>query len=138
MTPTYAVKNGVRYRNISASLNQGGKARAGNLSRVPALEIEALVIAAVRKRLGVGSTAQSTFKTTRKPKATKLALPTDKSLIVSHVGRVDVKRGQLAVKLKSLHENQNPRGHERKTGAECSSSPIEDDGSDDHLIASPS
>ena len=54
MTPTYAIKNGVRYRYyISSSLNQGSKAKAGTLNRVPAVEIDALVVAAVRKRFGI-------------------------------------------------------------------------------------
>ena len=69
----------------------------------------------------------------KRPRIKQAIFAPEKSLIASHVLRVDVKRGQLAVKLKSLHKNQNPRGHERKTGAEWSSSPIEDDGSDDHL-----
>ena len=63
MTPTYAVKNGVRYRYyISAGLNQGGKAKATDLSRVPAIEIEALIASAVRKRLGLDSTVHTGSK----------------------------------------------------------------------------
>jgi hypothetical protein len=131
MTPTYAVKNGVRYRYyISASLNQGGKAKAGNLSRVAAVEIEALVASAVRKRLGVDSTVQTGSKSMFKAKAIDLTLLTDKSLIASHVLRVDVRRGQLAVTLKSVHER--PRGEACETGAESIPSPAGNDGSD-HL-----
>jgi site-specific DNA recombinase len=132
MTPTYAVKNGVRYRYyISASLNQGGKARAADFSRVPAVEIEALVVAAVRKRLGVNSTVHTVPRTIHNAKTEDLTI--EKKLIVSHVGRIDVKRGQVAVTLKSVDENRNPRGHEQhKTGAECFSSPTGNDGSD-HL-----
>ena len=53
MTPTYAVKKGVRYRYyISAALIQGQSDKAAKLNRVPAVEIEKLIIGAVRKHLG--------------------------------------------------------------------------------------
>ena len=52
MTPTYAVKKGVRYRYyISAPLIQGQSDKAAKLNRVPAVEIEKLIISAVRKHL---------------------------------------------------------------------------------------
>ena len=51
MTPTCAVKNGVRYRYyISAPLIQGQSDKAAKLSRVPAVEIDKLIISAVRKQ----------------------------------------------------------------------------------------
>jgi len=50
MTPTYAVKKGVRYRYyISAALIQGQSDKAAKLNRVPAAEIEKVIISAVRK-----------------------------------------------------------------------------------------
>ena len=46
MTPTHATKAGVRYRYyISTALIQGQKNKAATLSRVPAAEIEQLVVA---------------------------------------------------------------------------------------------
>jgi hypothetical protein len=133
MTPTYAVKNGVRYRYyISAGLNQGGKAKAGNLSRVPAVEIEALVASAVRKRLGLDSTIHTGSKSMLKAKADDRNRLTEKDLIADHVLRVDVKPGQLAVTLKFVNESQNPRSDACETGAECSSTPAGNDGSDHH------
>lgn len=130
MTPTYAVKNGVRYRYyISAGLNQGGKAKAGNLSRVAAVEIEALVTAAVRKRLGADSTVHPDSRTMHNVQATELTLSTDKRLIASHVARVDVKRGQLAVTLKSVHQSQRPRSAACETGPESIPSSAGNDGS---------
>jgi hypothetical protein len=52
MTPTYAIKNGVRYRYyISAPLIQGQSDKAAHLNRVPAIEIEKLIVGAVRKHL---------------------------------------------------------------------------------------
>ena len=56
MTPTCAVKKGVRYRYyISAPLMQGQSDKAAKLNRVPAVEIEILIISAVRKQLGMKS-----------------------------------------------------------------------------------
>lgn len=52
MTPSYAVKNGVRYRYyISSALIQGQPDKAAKVNRVPATEIEALISNALRKRL---------------------------------------------------------------------------------------
>ena len=52
MTPSYARKNGKRYRYyLSSPLSQGQAEHAGSVRRVPASEIETLVIDAVRKRL---------------------------------------------------------------------------------------
>jgi DNA invertase Pin-like site-specific DNA recombinase len=53
MGPTYAKKNGVKYRYyISAALVQGQAEQAGSISRVPAIEIEGAVTDAIRKHLG--------------------------------------------------------------------------------------
>ncbi len=52
MSPSHAVKKGVRYRYyVSTALIQGRKAEAGTVARVPAQEIEALVLGALRERL---------------------------------------------------------------------------------------
>jgi DNA invertase Pin-like site-specific DNA recombinase len=52
MTPSHAVKNGVRYRYyISSVLIQGQPDKAAKLNRVPASEIEKLILSAVRKHL---------------------------------------------------------------------------------------
>jgi hypothetical protein len=49
MTPAHANKRGVRYRYyVSAALSQGGP--AGSVTRVPAREIEAVVLRALRER----------------------------------------------------------------------------------------
>ena len=52
MTPTYSVKNGVRYRfYVSSALLKGRKAQAGAVSRVPAADLEATVMNAIRKKV---------------------------------------------------------------------------------------
>jgi len=51
MTPTYAMKHGVRYRYyVSAVLAQGNKSDAGSVRRVAAQDIEERVVAALRAK----------------------------------------------------------------------------------------
>ena len=74
MTPTYATKNGVRYRYyVSSALFHGQQREAGKLKRIPAAEIEAVIANAIRTGLQI------------KPDATP-----DRELISDHVARVDV------------------------------------------------
>jgi site-specific DNA recombinase len=92
MTPTFAVKKGVRYRYyISAPLIQGQLEKAAKLNRVPAAEIETLIIDAVRKHLG----------------ATSPSSLSDKELISTHIGRVDVKSDHLAIQLAVMPGQQS-------------------------------
>jgi site-specific DNA recombinase len=52
MTPSYAIKKGVRYRcYVSCVLAQGRKDEAGSVSRVAASEIEAIVAGALENRV---------------------------------------------------------------------------------------
>src|SRR5271166_1630438 len=52
MSPTHANKRGVRYRYyVSHALLQKQKSEAGTVARVPAPEIEALVLDGVRKQI---------------------------------------------------------------------------------------
>jgi hypothetical protein len=82
MTPSHARKNGKRYRYyLSSTLSQGRAEHAGSVRRIPAPEIETLVIDAVRKRL-------------------KESIPvTDYDLINTNVGRVEVQAAQIVIKL---------------------------------------
>jgi DNA invertase Pin-like site-specific DNA recombinase len=90
MTPTYAVKKGVRYRYyISAALIQGHADQAAKLNRVPAAEIEKLIISAVRKHLAEIPN--------NKKDAGCADLRDDKKLISTHIARVDVKGDHLAI-----------------------------------------
>lgn len=86
MTPTYAVKNAVRYRYyVSSNLNQGDKPNAAPFNRVPAADVESLVLATVREQLG---------------KNASMPAPADGELIREHVVRVVVGPKQL---LATLH-----------------------------------
>ena len=106
MTPSYAVKNGMRYRYyISAALIQGQPDQAAKLNRVSASEIEKLILSALRKHLA--SELHNKLET-EGPDALN-----DKELISAHVTRVDVKRDHLAVQLSAKSERdsaaQDPR-----------------------------
>ena len=82
MTPSHARKKGKRYRYyLSSPLIQGHAECAGSVRRVPAPEVETLVIDAVRKRLKDSTTA------------------TDRDLVNSHVARVEVQAKRIAITL---------------------------------------
>jgi site-specific DNA recombinase len=109
MTPSYAVKNAVRYRYyISAALIQGQPDKAAKLNRVPASEIEKLILRAVRKHL-VG-------KPHNKTEAEGPDSLNDNELI-SHIARVDVKRDHLAIQL-STESEQGGAAQDRRHSTE--------------------
>ena len=55
MSPTYAIKKGLRYRYyVSAMLVQGRKSEAGSVSRAPASELESVVLDAIATALPGG------------------------------------------------------------------------------------
>jgi site-specific DNA recombinase len=82
MSPSHARKGGVKYRYyLSSALLQGMAGGAGSVRRVPAAEIEAPVVRSVREHL-------------------KPAAPIDdRSLIDTHVARVEVQSEQLVIHL---------------------------------------
>src|SRR5882672_4660495 len=73
MSPSHARKRGIKYRYyLSSVLLEGRPDHSGSIRRVPAVEVEALVIRSVREHL-------------------KLAEPTDeKDLVTTHVERVEI------------------------------------------------
>jgi site-specific DNA recombinase len=80
MTPSHARKRGIKYRYyLSSTLLQGQAERSGSVRRIPATEIEALVIRSVRDHL--------------KPSAPI----DDRSLVDTHVARVEVQPEQLVI-----------------------------------------
>jgi DNA invertase Pin-like site-specific DNA recombinase len=110
MTPSHAVKNGVRYRYyISSVLIQGQADKAATLNRVPADEIEALIVSALRKHLKVQSNTK-----------------VDKDLVSTYVARVDVKQDQLAVQLSGKPDQQDGKEDQalsRKSGVHDHANP---------------
>jgi site-specific DNA recombinase len=82
MSPTHSRKGTVRYRYyISPAPIQGRPEAAGSVARVPAAEVEAVIVEAVRRHIG--------------PDA-----PTDDAkLITMHVDRIVVKRTEIAISL---------------------------------------
>jgi len=88
MSPTHSNKHGVRYRYyVSQPILQSRKAEAGSITRVPAPEIETLVLDGVRKHLSSAGDAEY---------PTAIA---DRDLIERHVGSVIVKSQALEVRL---------------------------------------
>jgi site-specific DNA recombinase len=82
MTPSHARKRGIKYRYyISSAVLQGETEQAGTLSRIPANEIEALVVKSVRHHLNGPKDIEDTV------------------LIRDHVARVEVQPGQLVIEL---------------------------------------
>ena len=96
MSPTHARKGNTKYRYyLSSALLTGTAERAGSINRVPAIEIEALVIKSIREHL--------------KP----IEANDDRELIDNHVARVEVKPGQLIIHLaqpESSDQVASPQG----------------------------
>ena len=100
MTPSHAVKNGVRYRYyISSVLMQGQPAKAGKLNRVPATEIEKLILSTLRKHLA--------SEPHNKLEAERPHSLNDREVISAHVARVDVTRDHLAIQLSAKSERDS-------------------------------
>ena len=84
MTPSHSNKRGVRYRYyVSHALIQGRKRDAGSVSRVPATEIEHLVLQAVRQNLS-----------SRNPDASP-----DQEAIIAQIDKIVVRREVLEIRL---------------------------------------
>ena len=100
MTPSHAVKNGVRYcYYISSALMQRQPEKAAKLNRAPATEIERLILTAVRKHLA--------GKPHNKVEAEGPHSLNDRELISAHVARVDVKQNHLAIQLSTKSERDS-------------------------------
>ena len=110
MTPSYAVKNAVRYRYyISSVLIQGQPDKAATLNRVPAADIEKLILSAVRKHL-----AGNPHNKTEAEGPHSL---NDKELTSVYVARVDVNRDHLAIQL-STESERDSAAEDRQHSAE--------------------
>jgi site-specific DNA recombinase len=85
MTPSHSNKRGVRYRYyVSHALIQGRRHQSGTVNRVPATEIEDLVLQAVTQEL-----------LNRDPKN----IPSDRNAIVARIDKITVKREAIEIKL---------------------------------------
>jgi site-specific DNA recombinase len=82
MTPTHARKRGIKYRYyLSSVLLHGQSERAGPISRVPAANVEALVVKSVRERLKLSPSVD------------------DRRLVHTYIARVEIRPGKLVIKL---------------------------------------
>jgi hypothetical protein len=92
MSPSHARKGKVKYRYyLSSALLQGTAERAGSVRRVPATAIEALVIQSVRDHLKPWQPID------------------DRSLINTHVARVEVEPDQLVIRLANAPKSKADR-----------------------------
>jgi hypothetical protein len=82
MSPSHVRKGGLKYRYyLSCALLHGAAERAGSVRRVPAADIEALVIRSVREHLKPSQEID------------------DRGLVKTHVARVEVQPEQLIIQL---------------------------------------
>jgi site-specific DNA recombinase len=83
MSPSHALKKGVRYRYyVSSPIVQGRKDEAGSVKRVPAAEVEKLVIGALWDPVCVGRQARNL---------------TDKELVDTRLGRAVIRAHEIEV-----------------------------------------
>jgi site-specific DNA recombinase len=85
MTPSHSNKGGVRYRYyVSHALIQGRRHQSGTVNRVPATEIEGLILEAVRLSM---------------PNRNPQNVPSDRNAIVAQIDKITVKREAIEIKL---------------------------------------
>ncbi len=96
MAPTHATKNGVRYRYYVSQPHLRGlaKASSSSVARVPATDIEAAVVEALTGHLCKVYGASPTQK------------QINRVVVGAHVARIDVRKNQLAVRLKGLNADR--------------------------------
>jgi site-specific DNA recombinase len=92
MSPSHARKRGIKYRYyLTSALLEGRPDHSGSIRRVPAVEIEALVIRSVQEHL-------------------KLEQPIDdKDVISTHVERIEVQTDQLVIQLSQAETTNRPK-----------------------------
>jgi site-specific DNA recombinase len=99
MSPSHTNKGGARYRYyVSQAAVQGRRQTAGSLGRVPAAEIEACVMAALRNHLNPNHSGEQLSDS-------------DLELVERHVERVTLMRNHLELRLRpmvELSQTDNP------------------------------
>lgn len=98
MTPATAKKGAARYRYyVSAALHQGRTNEAGSIRRVPAPEIETVVLEAITKALARA-----------RPPSGAVGPAHDPQRIESHLQKVIVRKNQLEISLADLESGSEP------------------------------
>jgi site-specific DNA recombinase len=98
MTPSHVRKRGIKYRYyLSSALLQGQPDRAGAVSRIPAAEIEGLVVRSVRDHLNQSAEIE------------------DAALITTHVARVEIRSDPLVIELTNTKGIDSKRSRSRNT-----------------------
>src|SRR5882724_3366057 len=99
MSPSHARKGGLKYRYyLSSALLQGMAGGAGSVRRVPAADIEALVVRSVREHLKPGAPIDD--RSLIDTQVARVEAPIDdRSLIDTHIARVEIQSEQLVIRL---------------------------------------
>jgi site-specific DNA recombinase len=92
MSPSHARKHGIKYRYyLSSALLDGRPTKAGSTPRVPAVEIETLVVKAVREQLRLNGPSD------------------DAGIVKTHVVRVEVQADRLCIQLAATQKSKRGR-----------------------------
>jgi site-specific DNA recombinase len=87
MSPSHTRKRGIKYRYyLSSALLHGTAERAGSVCRVPAVEIEVVVVKSVREHIKPSPSLD------------------DRSLVATHIARVEIEPEQLVIHLSEAGE----------------------------------
>ncbi|MDP2410325.1 MAG: recombinase family protein [Pseudolabrys sp.] len=102
MAPTHATKNGVRYRYYVSQPHLRGLAKepSSSVARVPATDIEAAVVKALIAHLGKRNASGEAKK------------QIDRIVVGAHVERIEVRKNELAVRLKVPNAERASDGDE--------------------------
>jgi site-specific DNA recombinase len=93
MSPSHAVKKGVRYRYyVSAPIAQGRKHEAGSVARVPAEPIEQLVLGALRKERSEEGKGTASARSAS-------AIPSDREIVANDLDRVVLQAERVDLRL---------------------------------------
>jgi site-specific DNA recombinase len=98
MSPSHTRKAGRRYRYyLSNALFQGRSEEAGSVERVPALEIERIVVEALRKQLKTSGQFD------------------DRGLVNQHAERIEVQSERIVLRLVSTSSDGDPESSQART-----------------------
>ena len=97
MSPSFSVKNGVRYRfYVSSVLLRGRKGKAGSVGRVSAVTIETAIAAALRNAMKAAEDV------------------TDADLVQRHLIRAELRKDRIALKFNRTVPNQGANASHRE------------------------